>query len=350
MGQPSTNAPNRWVDADYLQARAVDERQFARIDEYSLSPGGRRVRITAADGFDVELLPDRGLDLGSVSYQGIPLGFLTPAVLAAAPPAGASAFAERFGAGLLTTCGLDHFGPAIRDDDQTLPQHGRASELPATAVRSETGWHDGRFALSVSGRMRQWRIFGEDLVWDRTVSTALGSDTLTITDSITNAGAASWPHMMLWHFNIGHPVLDEGTTVVVRRGAGRAPTDPTPAPLPRDAAAEAGLDSWDRFGPPRPGFAEQVFRHTLDPDAGRAEIAVSNADLGLAVIIDVDPRQLPWAFQWTMAGHGTYVLGIEPANAPVISGRADARAAGVLPVLEPGESRRYDLGIRVERG
>lgn len=92
-----------------------------------------------------------------------------------------------------------------------------------------------------------------------------------------------------------------------------------------------------------------MFRHTLDADAERAEIAVDNDDLGLALIISVDPRQLPWAFQWTMAGHGSYVLGVEPANCPVISGRADARAAGVLPVLEPGESRRYDLAIRVER-
>ena len=349
MEQPSSGEPGRWGDADYLRARAVDERQFARIDEYSLSPGGRRVRITAADGFDVELLPDRGLDLGSVSYQGIPLGFLTPAVLATPPAVGASGFAERFGAGLLTTCGLDHFGPAIRDGDQVLPQHGRASELPTAAVRTETGWHDGRYRLSVAGRMRQWRIFGEDLVWERTVSTALGCDTLTITDTVTNAGDAAWPHMMLWHFNIGHPVLDEGTTIAVRGVPGRVPDDPALAPLPRDAAAESGLNSWDRFGPPQPGFAEQVFRHTLEPDADRSEIAVTNDDLGLSVIIDVDPRQLPWAFQWTMAGRGTYVLGIEPANAPVISGRVDARAAGVLPVLEPGESRRYDIRIRVER-
>jgi hypothetical protein len=61
---------------------------------------------------------------------------------------------------------------------------------------------------------------------------------------------------------------------------------------------------------------EQVFWHTLDADADLAEIAVSNPTLGVSVVIVVDPRQLPWAFPWTMAGHGTYVLGIEPANCP----------------------------------
>ena len=337
---PSAGAGG-WTDAAYLRARAVDSRQFARIDEYGLTPGGRRVRVTVADGFDVELLPDRALDLGSVAYQGIPLGFITPAVLAAPRAAGPAGFAQRFGAGLLTTCGLDHFGPPIRDHGQDLPQHGAASELPAAQLRTETGWRDGHFTLSVSGRMRQWRIFGEDLIWDRTVSTTLGSNTLHIADEITNAGAQPWPHMVLYHINLGHPVLDEGTTLTVSNGGA--------APDPRDDAAAAVLDTWNRFGPPQPGFNEAVFRHSLAPEAGRAEIVVDNPTLGVSVAIQTDPRQLPWVFQWTMSGHGTYVLGIEPANCPVITGRADARASGVLSVLEPGEARRYDVGIRVVR-
>lgn len=347
-GQPAIHG--RWSDAGYLRARCIDERQFGRIDEYTLAPGGRRVRITAAEGYDVELLPDRGLDLGSVSYQGIPLGFVTPAVLTAPPPDGTDGFARRFGAGLLTTCGLDYFGPPSRDDGQDLPQHGRASELPAANVRSETGWREGALTLSVQGRMRQWRLFGEDLVWDRTVRTAVGCDTLTISDTITNAGPASWPHMLLYHCNIGHPILDEGSTVSIRHTGSRR-EDPAAqiGPEPRDGAAAAGLHSWDRFGAPQRDFAEQVFRHTLDPSADLAEIVVTNPNLGLCVAIAVDPRQLSWAYQWTMTGQGTYVLGIEPANCPVITGRTDARAQGVLPLLGPGESRRYDLTFRVTR-
>jgi hypothetical protein len=321
-----------------LDARSVDPRQFARIDEFSLEPGGRRVRMTAADGFDVELLPDRALDLGSVSYQGIPLAFITPAVLASPDGAG---FTRRFGAGLLTTCGLDHFGPPQTDHGQELPQHGRASELPAAGVRSETSWRGGLYRLAVSGRMRQWGLFAEDLVWERTVSTALGSDTLTISDEITNARPDRWPHMVLYHLNIGHPVLDEDTTVTVSNGGGD--------PQPRDADAVAGLSRWARFEPPRPGFAEQVFRHSLDTSSDSAEIAVANRGLGVTVVVTVEPHRLPWAFQWTMAGHGTYVLGIEPANCPVITGRSVARRSRVLEFLDPGETRRYDVGIRVER-
>src|SRR6185312_883791 len=45
----------RWSDRSYLRHRAIEPAQFARIDEYTLTPGGRRVRLTAADGFDFEV-------------------------------------------------------------------------------------------------------------------------------------------------------------------------------------------------------------------------------------------------------------------------------------------------------
>nr|WP_199736313.1 DUF4432 family protein [Micromonospora sp. HM5-17] len=57
--------------------------------------------------------------------------------------------------------------------------------------------------------------------------------------------------------------------------------------------------------------------------------------------------QLPALLQWKSLRRGTYVLGIEPANCPVIGGRVEARERGVLPVLQPGESRRYALEFRI---
>jgi hypothetical protein len=47
--------------------------------------------------------------------------------------------------------------------------------------------------------------------------------------------------------------------------------------------------------------------------------------------------------QWTHPGEGA--LGIEPANCSVL-GRAADRAAGRLPVLEPGEARVTTLEIQ----
>jgi hypothetical protein len=276
-----------------------------------------------------------------VSWRGVPLGFGTPALWHAPAPGGTSEdFARRFGAGMLTTCGLDQFGSANVDAGQQLPQHGRATELPATEVTCDARWTADGFKIEISGQLRQWRLFGEDLSCHRRISTVLGSNVLFIEDTVTNQGAKRWPHMILYHFNIGFPLLDAGTTVEVVGARGRTP-------VPRDDAAAAGLAGWNVFPGPEREFPEQVFRHDLDP-GGRGEIRVHNAQRGMAVTVAVDPTVLPWAFLWKSALAGTYVMGIEPANCPTVDGRAAARALGTLPELEPAESRTYRVRMSVD--
>jgi hypothetical protein len=46
-------------------------------------------------------------------------------------------------------------------------------------------------------------------------------------------------------------------------------------------------------------------------------------------------------------GAGAYIVGVEPANCDGLGGRAATRAAGHLPVLEPGESRAYNITLEV---
>jgi hypothetical protein len=67
------------------------------------------------------------------------------------------------------------------------------------------------------------------------------------------------------------------------------------------------------------------------------------------VTVTFDPRQLPRLWQWRMLRAGMYVTGLEPANCG-LAGRAAERAAGTLHVLEPGETRRFDLAIHVRLG
>lgn len=73
---------------------------------------------------------------------------------------------------------------------------------------------------------------------------------------------------------------------------------------------------------------------------------LANPRLGLALSMTFDGAELPHLFQWKMLGSGAYVLGLEPANCPVIEGRATARSNRTLPVLKPGESRHYRLAFR----
>jgi len=51
--------------------------------------------------------------------------------------------------------------------------------------------------------------------------------------------------------------------------------------------------------------------------------------------------------QWKNFDKGAYVMGLEPANAP-IDGREDALSRGELPFLEGGEARTYRLRFALD--
>ena len=51
----------------------------------------------------------------------------------------------------------------------------------------------------------------ENLVLRRCISTNLGSNRIRIEDIITNEGFDPAPHMLLYHFNLGFPLVSENT-------------------------------------------------------------------------------------------------------------------------------------------
>jgi hypothetical protein len=185
--------------------------------------------------------------------------------------------------------------------------------------------------------MRQARLFGENLRLERTVSAWLGGARIAVDDVIENLADAPAPLMVLYHINLGFPLLDEASTL-----------EAAPHPVrPRDADAAPGLTEWDRIGPPISGFREQVFYHDLPAgDDGWASIALRNPALGLRLAVRFWKPTLPNLIQWKQTGQGAYVLGLEPANCGV-EGRATDRARGALQFLQPGARREFHVEIEV---
>ncbi|GGO94422.1 aldose 1-epimerase family protein [Wenjunlia tyrosinilytica] len=322
-----------------VRRRVGDLRQLARVDQLVEADGdargARRYRVVTGGGLEFDIHPDRCLDIGAVTYRGVPLAWAAPRDTGPAVSSGAGAadWLRGFRGGLLATCGLDHFGSACEDGGDSFGLHGRIGAHAATEVStSACPTADGRYGLAVRGQLRQSRLFGENLVLHRTIRTALGSNSIELLDTVVNEGFSAAPHMILYHVNLGWPLLDEGAVLQVPGGAVTA----------RDGDAQRGLTAWHTFGPPLPDWREQVFRHDLPPDSA-VQVRLVNERLGLELRLELDSGQLPWLFQWKMLGEGAYVLGVEPANCPVIEGRARAREAGVLPVLAPGERRVYRL-------
>lgn len=330
-----------------LAERAGDMRQFGGVRLGELGDGFERgvrtVDFRTGSGFDFTVLADRGLDIAAASFNGAALAWQSPTVYAHPAfyePEGLG-WLRGFGGGLMTTCGLTYFGAPGVDEGIPLGLHGRASNLAATNLAYGADWHGDEYELWASGQIREVRFFGENVVLRRRISAWLGSSKLTIEDAVTNAGYESTPHMLLYHCNLGYPVLSEDSELLIHDSAVYA----------RDEGCAAGLPDHRRFGPPTPGDTEQVFQHVPVTDAeGFASAALVNRAFaggrGLGAYLKWRAAELPWMIQWKMLGQGAYVSGLEPATNWTV-GRAAERAAGRLQLLEPGETRRYRLEIGV---
>ena len=138
--------------------------------------------------------------------------------------------------------------------------------------------------------------------------------------------------MLLYHVNVGWPVVDEHSELLVPARA-------------VEARGDHSVEGYRTFHAPERGYVEQVFEHEIaaEPD-GRVPVAIVNRELGLGAYQVYRHDQLPHHFVWRMLGEGTYVVGIEPCTNRT-AGRLDARARGELIELGAGESRVYDLEL-----
>jgi galactose mutarotase-like enzyme len=333
----------QWSRQELLR-RVGSIAQLAGIKALEAADGVERgVRIFQVDtgsGLSFRVLADRALDISACSYKGVPLAWLSPS--GEAHPSYYEAqelgWLRTFQGGLVATCGLDQFGAPSTDHGEAFGLHGRVSNVPAQQVSYGAYWEGEEYELDITGNVRQARLFGENLLLERKITTRLGSKRIRIDDTVTNEGFSPQPHMILYHCNLGFPLLDEGARLHLE-------ADET---VPRDGVAEAGLHEWRRFQPPTPGYLEQVFRHVAKADnEGMVRVVLENPGLGLSLALSYDKASLPHLFQWKMMGEGAYVLGLEPANSSGIEGRAIARQREDLPYLEPGESRSYWLELEV---
>jgi len=336
------------LDLQELRRRIGDVSQLVSTRAARLADGDedgvRIVDARASGGLSAVILADRGLDLGPVWAAGHQVGWQS--ATGAVHPA---YFEERnwlrsFHGGLLTTCGLQNVGLPSDDLGTSHGLHGRISNIPARNVAHRVIEQDGRLVAEISGEMRETDVFGSDLLLRRRISLPMGETVVHVEDEVVNQGFAPAALLILYHVNLGYPVVADGARLI----------GPPADLVGRDEAAQAIIGDHASFSPPQDGVSEHVFEHRLrEPGAARASISVANPAYaptgGIAVTVTWDPRQLPRLWQWRMLRSGMYVTGLEPANCG-IAGRAAEREAGTLQELRPGEVRRFGVSIRVSLG
>jgi hypothetical protein len=293
--------------------------------------------IKTGSGFRFGVCPSRGMDIVFAEHNGRSLcwnsstGVLHPSFYEAEN----LGWLRGFYGGLLTTCGFQSFGGECEDGGEYFGLHDRASYLPATHVKVFEEWNDDEYEIAVEGTLRQTRVFGPNLVLTRRIATKLGASTLRITDRVVNEAYESAPFVILYHCNFGFPVVSQHSVI-------RAPSTHCE---PRDAFAAASAATWMQLEAPQAGIAERCYFHTMQPDEkGKVRAEIWNEGLRFGAFIEYSFAQLPHFTQWKMMGARTYVNGLEPSNAP-LAPRAELREKGVLPFLEPGEEKIFEVEL-----
>jgi hypothetical protein len=348
-----------------LARRVGDFSQLFGVELLSHSDGRERalriLRFRTGSGLSFDIMVDRAMDLGGMTFRGVPIGWHSPTGFRS--PWLHEVDAEdglgwlRSFSGMMNSCGLDHIMGATEDtaEHYCYPDrarifhtlHGRISYQPARLTGYGERWDGDQCYLYAEGEIRQAAMYGENLILERRIEVEVGSDTVTFHDRVRNLGFYATPHALLYHINLGWPVVDKQTRLV-------APIQSTPFMVHDPKATDIGpIEQAD----PQFRFFQQVYEHEIvAEDDGTARAALINdsfqtpaGETGVALEIAYDGRAMPALFQWQNLQEGNYVVAIEPAT--VHGGtRSDWKERGELQILEHDDQREYRLAITPHAG
>jgi hypothetical protein len=289
------------------------------------------------------VVPTRGMGLWRITageqvlgWQSPVRGPVHPAFVPLSEPSGLgwlSGFDE-----LMCRCGLESNGAPDFDDDGQLryPLHGRVANLPARDVQLEID--DVAGTIAVRGVVEESRFHYQKLRMHSQFVMEFGTTKIGWNDEVSNFGGTPAEMQMLYHINVGRPLLDANSQLI-------APIEWV-APGNADTAS-MGIEPWDLYRAPDPRFRQQVYQLGLLADErGRTAVLLKNGAGSSAVEVAFDVRQLPCFSLWknTVAEEDGYVTGIEPAtNFP--NPRSQEREQGRVVTLQAGE--RWNASVEL---
>ena len=348
-----------------LARRVGDFSQLFGVELLSHSDGRERalrmLRFRTGSGLSFDIMVDRAMDLGGMTFRGVPVGWCSPTGFRS--PWLHEVDAEdglgwlRSFSGMMNSCGLDHIMGVTEDTAEHFcypdrakifhTLHGRISYQPARLTGYGERWDDDRCYLYAEGEIRQAAMYGENLILERRIEVEVGTDTVNFHDRVRNLGFYPTPHALLYHINLGWPVVDKETRLV-------APIQSTPFMVHDPQATDIGpIEQAD----PQARFFQQVYEHQIVAEEdGTARAALINdafqtpaGETGVALEIAYDGRAMPALFQWQNLQEGNYVVAIEPATVHGGS-RSDWKERGELQILNHDDQRDYRLAITPHAG
>ena len=289
--------------------------------------GMRLLEVRNGKGLCFTLSLDRAADISRLSVMGTNFGYFSPCGYVAPAyydPNGAG-FLKSFTAGFLTTCGLTNVGSPCEDNGEALGLHGTIGNTPVDSY--SVSYEGDNMIIKVT--VADTRFFGHKLVLFRTFTVSLTENKLTVKDEVKNLGNTETPFQMLYHYNLGYPLLSEDAIVKI----------PATKVTPRNEHAAEDIENCLRMEKPTAGYEERCYYHEMQ---GMAKVEVENPAIGRGLTMEYDTAALPCFTEWKMMGEYEYVLGIEPGNA-YPDGRDVMREKGMLKFIAPGETKTHEV-------
>ncbi len=311
--------------------------QLYGVEEHRLvggkGDGIRLFEIHNGKGIDLTVSADRCADISRLRFKGVNLSYMTACgyVAPAFYDNVGDHWLSSFTAGYLTTCGLQNVGIPNEDEGEELSLHGSIGNTPCENVyyREEAG------ELCVYATVKDERIFGRKLTLERKIAVSTQENTFTITDKITNNSDRLESYSILYHMNMGYPLLDEDSVIEI----------PSTEVIARNAHAQEDIANWMHMQKPTENYEERCYYHYFKDGKGYASIRQPKLD-NMKLEIMYDANELDHFVEWKMMGVRDYVLGLECGNT-LPEGRAEMRRRGQLKFLKPEESKTYKVTIKL---
>lgn len=303
--------------------------QIRGAEQYTLQNGRgggmRFLYIRNGLGLEIWVSLDRAGDISRVSFRGDNMGYFSACGYVSPQYYDniGTGFLKSFTAGFFTTCGLTAVGSPCEDMGESLPLHGTISNTPSSldaVLEDENG-------LTVMLTVNDSVIFDRKLTLKRKYYFSYLENSIALEDTVINEGETESPYMILYHCNMGYPLLNKGSIVKI----------PNNGVTPRNAHAEESIEKALIMDKPQPDYEECCYYYDAKENGGVSRAGIYNAEIGKGVVLKYKKEQLPCLTEWKMIGKRDYVLGIEPGNCTP-DGRDIMRKNGTLRFLKGGES------------
>ena len=247
--------------------------------------------------FEINVILDKAMNIGRATHCGENFSYVTKNGVVSPMLANTDAvpFLQSFDGGLLYTCGLSNIGAP--KDGQI--QHGRISNSVAKNVHLERSGEFGEI-ITLVGEIAETGLFTQNLLLTRRITMKLNDNNIEIEDVVKNRGFDSANYVLLYHFNLGYPLINENTTLKIEDCVVEGVND----------ISKTDLQNCFQMEKPTVGYEERVYIHSVSKQQQNA--VVNNGKKALT--LSYDGEKLPYLVEWKSMAAQDYVLGVEPST------------------------------------